>query len=78
LGGLRGAGSIRAGSASPSETSRRTARDSRSAVHGRSGEPTYALATLPHEFAGRIARGLRIAPELAVADGALGFWKALD
>src|SRR5215212_9139059 len=24
------------------------------------------------------ARGLRIAPELAVADGALGFWKALD
>jgi putative transposase len=24
------------------------------------------------------ARGLKIAPELAVADGALGFWKALD
>ena len=24
------------------------------------------------------ARGLVIAPELAVADGALGFWKALD
>src|SRR5689334_18031776 len=24
------------------------------------------------------ARGLTIAPELAVADGALGFWKALD
>jgi putative transposase len=24
------------------------------------------------------ARGLQIAPELAVADGALGFWKALD
>ena len=24
------------------------------------------------------ARGLAIAPELAVADGALGFWKALD
>jgi putative transposase len=24
------------------------------------------------------ARGLRIAPELAVGDGALGFWKALD
>ena len=24
------------------------------------------------------SRGLKIAPELAVADGALGFWKALD
>jgi transposase-like protein len=23
-------------------------------------------------------RGLRIAPEIAVGDGALGFWKALD
>jgi transposase-like protein len=24
------------------------------------------------------ARGLSIAPELAIGDGALGFWKALD
>jgi transposase-like protein len=24
------------------------------------------------------ARGLSIAPEVAVGDGALGFWKALD
>src|SRR3954466_785054 len=73
LGGLRGAGSIRAGSAIPSDTRRWTARDSRSAVHGGRGEPSgpSARAALPHECAGRIARTLGIQASRVASSSAM-------
>ena len=42
------------------------------------GSPRTHSATGPQPCLSYDRRGLALAPELAVGDGALGFWKALD